>query len=56
MHLRARQALDALGPSHVPELAVSPSLLPTTVSRPSDRLTAAGPVSPDVGDCGADRT
>lgn len=48
VHLRALQALQALGSSHVSELAVTLSLLPSTVSRLSDRLTAAGLITRGV--------
>ena len=43
--LRALQALDRLGPSMVTELGDDLDLLPSTASRLSDRLAAAGLIS-----------
>lgn len=48
VHLRALQALEASGASHVSALAQALSLLPSTVSRLSDRLTAAGLITRGV--------
>lgn len=45
VHLRALQALEAAGPCHVSVLADGLGLLPSTASRLSDRLAAAGLIS-----------
>ncbi|MBX7434344.1 MarR family transcriptional regulator [Mycobacterium sp. Y57] len=46
--LRALQALDRLGPSQVTELGAELGLVPSSASRLSDRLAAAGLVSRGV--------
>ncbi|WP_433799935.1 MarR family transcriptional regulator [Actinomycetospora sp. CA-084318] len=42
VHLRALQSLESAGPCHVSVLAEDLGLLPSTASRLSDRLAAAG--------------
>lgn len=47
-HLRALQALDRRGASHVSELAETLDVPPSTASRLSDRLTAQGLITREV--------